>query len=214
MSLLDVVPPHSIEAEQGVLGGLMLDNQTWDLLADVLRPDDFYRREHRLIFTAIQMLAGINTPFDVVTVAEALESNEEVGGLAYLSELAKNTPSVANISAYVSIVRERAHLRSLIRLGHECSRSASDTSAVSQTVQETFEQKLFALGEGRLPDSFVDVNDALMQLLEQIDFHFNHGNGVTGVPSGLVDLDQKTGGFQNADLVIVAARPSMGKTSE
>lgn len=214
MSLLDVVPPHSIEAEQGVLGGLMLDNQTWDLLADVLRPDDFYRREHRLIFTAIQTLAGTNTPFDVVTVAEALESNEEVGGLAYLSELAKNTPSVANISAYVSIVRERAHLRSLIRLGHECSRSASDTSAVSQTVQETFEQKLFALGEGRLPDSFVDVNDALMQLLEQIDFHFNHGNGVTGVPSGLVDLDQKTGGFQNADLVIVAARPSMGKTSE
>ncbi|RMO16935.1 Replicative DNA helicase [Pseudomonas cichorii] len=213
MNLLEVVPPHSIEAEQGVLGGLMLDNQTWDLLADVLVPEDFYRREHRLIFQSIQTLASSNAPFDVVTVAEALESPEEAGGLAYLSELAKNIPSVANISAYVNIVRERAHLRSLIRLGHECSRSASEANARSQDVQEAFEQKLFALGEGRLPSTFVDVNETLMHVLEQVDFHFNHGNGVTGVPSGLIDLDQKTGGFQDADLVIVAARPSMGKTS-
>ncbi len=213
MNLLEVVPPHSIEAEQGVLGGLMLDNQTWDLLADVLVPEDFYRREHRLIFQSIQTLASSNAPFDVVTVAEALESPEEAGGLAYLSELAKNIPSVANISAYVNIVRERAHLRSLIRLGHECSRSASEANARSHDVQEAFEQKLFALGEGRLPSTFVDVNETLMHVLEQVDFHFNHGNGVTGVPSGLVDLDQKTGGFQDADLVIVAARPSMGKTS-
>nr|WP_290447424.1 MULTISPECIES: replicative DNA helicase [unclassified Pseudomonas] len=211
--MLDVVPPHSVEAEQGVLGGLMLDNQTWDLLADLLQTEDFYRREHRLIFKAIQGLAASNAPFDVVTVAEALPNPEEVGGLAYLSELAKNTPSVANIATYAEIVRQRAHLRALILLGHECSRHASEPNVKSQDVQDEFEKKLYALGEGRSPECFIDINDTLMQLLEQVDYHFNHGNGVTGVPSGLTDLDQKTGGFQDADLVILAARPSMGKTS-
>lgn len=213
MSLLDVVPPHSVEAEQGVLGGLMLDNQTWDLLADLVVAEDFYRREHRLIFKAIQSLAASNAPFDVVTVAEALQSPEEVGGLAYLSELAKNTPSVANIATYADIVRQRAHLRALILLGHECTRLAVEPNVKSQDVQDELEKKLYALGEGRSPERFIDINDTLMQLLEQVDYHFNHGNGVTGVPSGLTDLDQKTGGFQDADLVILAARPSMGKTS-
>ncbi|RRV04566.1 replicative DNA helicase [Pseudomonas sp. v388] len=213
MNLADLMPPHSIEAEQGVLGGLMLDNQAWELIADGLSPGDFFKREHRLIYQAIESLAVTNLPFDVVTVAEALQDAQEAGGLAYLGELAKNTPSVANIAAYAGIVRERAHLRELIRLGYECSRSASEPKACSQEVQERFEQRLFALGEGQSPDSFVDINEALMKVVEQVDFHFNHGTGVTGVPSGLKDLDEKTGGFQDADLIIVAARPSMGKTS-
>lgn len=213
MNVLDLLPPHSIEAEQGVLGGLMLDNHAWELIADSLSPEDFFKREHRLIYQAIESLAATNLPFDVVTVSEALEDAQEAGGLAYLGELAKNTPSVANIAAYAGIVRERAHLRELIRLGHECSRSASEPRANSEEVQERFEQRLFALGEGRSPDAFIDIKDALMKVVEQVDFHFNHGDGVTGVPSGLRDLDEKTGGFQDADLIIVAARPSMGKTS-
>ena len=213
MNLFDLMPPHSLEAEQGVLGGLMLDNEAWELIADTLGPENFFKREHRLIYQAIEALAATNTPFDVVTVSESLEAIDEVGGLAYLGELAKNTPSVANIGAYAEIVRERAHLRQLIMLGHECSRSASTPQAKSVEVQESIEQKLFALGQGRTPNSFIDVNDALMKVLEQVDFNFNHGNGVTGVPSGLADLDQKTGGFQPSDLIILAARPSMGKTS-
>lgn len=213
MNLFDLTPPHSIEAEQSVLGGLMLDNEAWELIADTLGPEDFFKREHRLIYQAIEALAATNTPFDVVTVSESLTEIEEVGGLGYLGELAKNIPSVANIEAYAEIVRERAHLRQLIMLGHECSRSASTTQAKSVEVQESIEQKLFALGQGRTPNSFVDVNDALMKVLEQVDFNFNHGDGVTRVPSGLMDLDQKTGGFQPSDLIILAARPSMGKTS-
>ncbi|MDB6050195.1 MAG: dnaB 2 [Pseudomonas sp.] len=213
MNLFDLMPPHSVEAEQSVLGGLMLDNEAWELVAGIIGAEDFFKHEHRLIFKAIEKLAEATTPFDVVTVSESLAKMEEAGGLAYLAELAKNVPSVANISAYAEIVRERAHLRQLIMLGHECTRNASSTQAKSLEVQESFEQKLFALGQGRAPNSFVDVNDALMKVLEQVDFNFNYGNGVTGVPSGLEDLDQKTGGFQDADLVIVAARPSMGKTS-
>jgi len=213
MNLLDLVPPHSIEAEQGVLGGLMLDNSTWDLLADTLSAQDFFRRDHRVIYQAIRSLAILDQPFDVVTLSNSIPEISQAGGLGYLAELAKNTPSVANISAYAEIVRERAHLRQLILLGHEASRLASEPQAKSVEVQEEFEQKLFALGQGHAPNRFIDVNETLMKVLEQVDFNFNHGNGVTGVPSGLVDLDQKTGGFQDADLVIVAARPSMGKTS-
>jgi replicative DNA helicase len=208
-----ITPPHSIEAEQGVLGGLMLDNSTWDLIADDLAMEDFYTSAHRLIFQSIQSLATTNAPFDVITIAESLASADGVGGLAYLSELAKNTPSVANIEAYARIVRERSHLRQLITLGYECSRSASAEKAQSQEVQEEVEQKLFALGQGKTPNSFVDVKFALMNVLDQVDYHFNHASGITGVPSGLIDLDEKTGGFQDADLIIVAARPSMGKTS-
>jgi replicative DNA helicase len=148
MSVVDLMPPHSIEAEQGVLGGLMLDNAAWDLIAEVVAAQDFFQREHRLIYQAIQSLAASDTPFDVLTIAESLPEIAEVGGLAYLSDLARNTPSVANIHAYAEIVRERAHLRQLIMLGHECSRSATAPQASSVQVQEEFEQKLFALGQG------------------------------------------------------------------
>ena len=213
MNLLDLMPPHSLEAEQGVLGGLMLDNAAWDLIADELSAEDFFKSEHRLIFQTLQSLAATDTPFDVVTVSESIPKIDEIGGLGYLSDLARNTPSVANIAAYAKIVRERAHLRQLISLGHECSRSAADAQAKSLEVQEEIEQKLFALGQGTAPNSFVDVNFTLMNVLDQVDFNFNHGNGVTGVPSGLRDLDDKTGGFQDADLIILAGRPSMGKTS-
>ena len=117
MTLANLIPPYSLEAEQGVLGGLMLDNGTWDLVADLLVPEDFFRGEHRTIFKAIAALAQQNRPFDIVTLADQLTEQPEMGGLAYLGELAKNTPSVANIKTYAEIVRERAHLRHLIQLG-------------------------------------------------------------------------------------------------
>jgi replicative DNA helicase len=117
MSLLDLVPPHSVEAEQGVIGGLLLDNSAWDLVADLLSAGDFFRRDHRLIYQSIEKLAARGSPIDVVTVFESLDEPDEAGGLGYLAELAKNTPSVANISTYASIVRERSHLRRLVMLG-------------------------------------------------------------------------------------------------
>ncbi|PUA41385.1 replicative DNA helicase [Pseudomonas protegens] len=214
MSALELpVPPHSIEAEQGVLGGLMLDNATWDLLADRLQAEDFFRHEHRLIFRAIATLATQDRPFDIVTLAERLEDDQESGGLAYLGELAKNTPSVANIEHYARIVRNRAHLRRLISLGYSSAREAADPQADALTVQESIEQQLFALGQNQAAIEFVDLGQCLSQVIDQIDVHFNGKVSITGLPSGLTDLDTLTRGFQPADLIILGARPSMGKTS-
>ncbi|MBA2929461.1 replicative DNA helicase [Pseudomonas sp. CCUG 57209] len=213
MNHLDLSPPYSIEAEQGVLGGLLLDNNTWDLLADRLDSVDFFRHEHRLIFQTIATLASQAIPFDVVTVLDALEVPEEAGGLGYLGELAKNTPSVANIEHYASIVRNRSRLRQLMSLGYQCSRQATDPQANAADVQESIEQQLFALGGDKAASEFINIHQCLLNVVEQIDEHFNGNVTVTGVPSGFDDLDAKTSGFQDADLIILGARPSMGKTA-
>lgn len=134
MSDIKFMPPHSLEAEQSVLGGLMLDNATWDLIADVVGADDFYRAEHRQIFIAIKHLADQGQPMDVVTVAEELHKNSSDVSLAYLGELAKNTPSVANIVAYADVVAKRAHLRNLITLGNDTARMAYEPDADVEAV--------------------------------------------------------------------------------
>ncbi|TEJ35705.1 replicative DNA helicase, partial [Pseudomonas aeruginosa] len=213
MSALELTPPHSVEAEQAVLGGLMLDNAAWDIVGDHLHKEDFFRHEHRLIFTAISELAAKDAPFDVVTVSEAIEDLPEAGGLAYLGQLADNTPSVANIEAYAQIVRDRAHLRQLMSLGHHCTRTASNHQANPCEVQEEIEQKLFALGQDQHKSDFVDINKGLAKIVDTIDYRFNNNVTVTGVPTGLKDLDELSGGLQKSDLIIVGARPSMGKTS-
>ncbi|MBU1386197.1 MAG: replicative DNA helicase [Alphaproteobacteria bacterium] len=212
MSPIDLTPPHSVDAEQGVLGGLMLDNSTWDDIADTLAADDFYIREHRLIFKAIADLAKEGTPFDVVTLSEKSVDVQQEVGLAYLGELAKNTPSVANILAYAKIVRERSHLRNLVTLGYECSRQSSAPGAVATDVQESVERQLFALGQNRLT-AFTDMGQMLSAVVDKIDHRFNSGEDITGVTTDLSDLDELLGGLQPKDFVIVAARPSMGKTA-
>lgn len=213
MNHLDLSPPYSVEAEQGVLGGLLLDNNTWDLVADKLDASDFFRHDHRLLFRTMASLADKSIPFDIVTVHNALEEPDEAGGLGYLGELAKNTPSVANIEHYASIVRNRSRLRQLMSLGYQCSREATDPLASAEDVQESIEQQLFALGEGKSATEFININQCLTNVVEQIDEHFNGNITVTGLPSGLEDLDDLTSGFQEADLIILGARPSMGKTS-
>ncbi len=213
MTNLDLSPPHSIEAEQSVLGGLMLDNEAWDLIGDLLQADDFFRAEHKEIFRTIQQLSERNHPFDVVTIFEAIPVPEAVGGLGYLGELAKNIPSVANIKAYADIVRNRAHLRRLMSLCFQGTRDAAELAADAAEVQDTLEQRLFKLGEGRVVGEFADMNEALLSVVDKIDAHFNGHVTVTGVPTGITDLDEMTRGLQPADLIIVGARPSMGKTS-
>ncbi len=210
---VDLSPPHSIEAEQSVLGGLMLDNEAWDLIGDLLQADDFFRAEHKEIFRTIQQLSERNHPFDVVTIFEAIPVPEAVGGLGYLGELAKNIPSVANIKAYADIVRNRAHLRRLMSLCFQGTRDAAELAADAAEVQDTLEQRLFKLGEGRVVSEFADMNEALLSVVDKIDAHFNGHVTVTGVPTGITDLDEMTRGLQPADLIIVGARPSMGKTS-
>ena len=212
------VPPHSIEAEQAVLGGVMLENTAWERVAELVSETDFYRHDHRLIFRALVRLAGRNQPFDAVTLAEDLDREgliDQVGGLAYLGQLAKNTPSAANISSYAQIIRERATMRQLISVSSEIADAAFNPKGKQPNeVLDDAERKIFAIAESRPktggPES---VNTLLTKAIDRIDTLFNSEGSITGLSTGFTDLDGMTSGLQPADLVIVAGRPSMGKTT-
>lgn len=215
------VPPHSIEAEQSVLGGLLLDNEALDRITDLLTEVDFYRSEHKLIYQQITRLLERGRPADVVTVSEAIEQaglTDETGGLAYLGELAANTPSAANIRRYAEIVRERAVLRHLVVAGDEIATDAlNPLGRDAKELLDTAEQKVFAIAEmgARNQQGFVHINPLLTQVVERIQELHDRDNPseITGVPTGFTDLDSKTSGLQPGDLIIVAGRPSMGKTA-
>jgi replicative DNA helicase len=213
------VPPHSVEAEQAVLGGLLLDNSTWDTVADRLRADDFYRRDHQVVFEAIAELSSRNEPSDAVTLAEYLASKgqaEESGGLGYLAGLARDTPTAANIRAYADIVRERSLLRQLIRVSGEIAASAygSEGRSATELVDEA-ERRVFEIAEkGRRTGSgFVPLRDVLGATIDRLDMLHQSQGQLTGISSGYTELDRMTAGLQPGDLVIVAGRPSMGKTT-
>ncbi|MEE9344858.1 MAG: replicative DNA helicase, partial [Methylococcales bacterium] len=213
------VPPHSIQAEQAVLGGLMLDNEAWDKIADKVAEEDFYRKEHKLIFRAISRLAQEDQPFDVITLSELIEKTDEmedVSGLSYLATLASNTPSAANILAYTKIVREKSVLRQLAHVGTEIAASAyeGDGKEPAQLL-EIAEQQVFQIAEqgSRGKAGFAPIRSLLSEAVERIETLFQGDGGLTGVTTGFRDLDEMTSGLQASDLVIVAGRPSMGKTS-
>jgi replicative DNA helicase len=215
------VPPHSIEAEQSVLGGLLLDNAAFDKIADLISEGDFYRDEHKRIFRQIRSLLERGKPVDVVTLAERLDAtgeSEDTGGLAYLGELAANTPSAANIRRYAEIVRERAILRQLVTAGDEIAGSAlNPLGRDAKALLDEAEARVFAIAEGgfRSQTGFQHINPLLTQVVERIQELHDRDNpsDITGVPTGYHDLDSKTSGLQAGDLLIVAGRPSMGKTS-
>lgn len=210
--------PHSIEAEQSVLGGLMLDNDAWDLIADVLSAKDFYRREHRLIFEAMESLAEKSHPFDVVTLAEHLKQQKEldnVGSEVYLFELSNNTPSVANIKAYAEIVRERSVLRQLIGVANEIADSSYNPEGRTPVeLLDEAEQKVFEIAEqGARRGGPVAIKYLASKAAAKISDLFNSQQAVTGLPTGYDRFDEMTSGLQPADLIILAGRPSMGKTT-
>jgi replicative DNA helicase len=213
------VPPHSVEAEQSVLGGLMLDNDAWVQVADKLTDADFYRRDHASIFRAIEALANDGKPYDIVTLAEWLDNNElleSCGGLAYLAQLADNTPTAANIAAYAGIVRDRSVLRGLIRAGTEIAESGFRTEGRSTNeLIDAAERTVFQIAEreSRGRKGFQPMRDLLMKALDRIDQLFQQDNPITGVATGYYELDGMTSGLQPSDLIIVAGRPSMGKTA-
>ena len=215
------VPPHSIEAEQSVLGGLLLDNAAWDRVGDVVAVDDFYRDDHRRIFRHIARLIEQNRPADVVTVSESIESSEDkdkTGGITYLGQLAQNTPSAHNIRRYAELVRERAVMRKLVTVGNEIADSALNPSGkeVGQLLDEA-ESRVFEIAEvgNRGREGFKDIHQLLSQVMERVDmlYHRENPSDITGIPTGFNDLDQMTSGLQEGELVVVAGRPSMGKTA-
>lgn len=211
-------PPHSAEAEQSIIGGLMLDNQVWDKISSKLCDTDFYRTEHRILFRAVQELAKKEQPFDVVTLLDTLKSNNELddaGGETYLFELANNTPSVANVNAYADIVREKSVQRQLIGVATEIADSAYNP--VGRGVSELLdlaETRVFAIGEQTGGDGGPEnIKSILVRAVEKIDALYHSGDAITGMATGLSRLDEMTSGLQPSDLVIVAGRPSMGKTT-
>lgn len=212
------IPPHSVEAEQSVLGGLMLDNRAWDQIVDRLKGDDFYRHEHRVIYHVISRLVEHNKPVDVLTVSEALKEKhelEQIGGEVYLFELANNTPTAANIQAYADIVRERSVLRKLITAAGDIASDAFNVEGRSIVeLLDLAERRVFSIAEqGSRGSGPVNIKDFLAKTMDRIDTLFHSQTPITGVPTGYHDFDDLTSGLQPSDLVIIAGRPSMGKTT-
>lgn len=215
------IPPHSIEAGQAVLGGILLSNTHWENVIEHVIAEDFYTAAHRLIFQELETLARQNQPMDLITLDQSLKNKgviEDVGGFAYLAELSKNTPSAANIIAYADIVREKAILRELIGVGNTIAQSAYQPKGRDiKTILDEAEREVFQIAEKRTssnegPQNVIEVLNKTIERIEMLSKMGKHG-GVTGVSTGFKDLDQKTAGLQPSDLIIVAARPSMGKTT-
>ena len=213
------IPPHSIEGESSVLGGLLLDNTAWDRVGDLLADQDFYRGEHKLIYAAIGALINATKPADVITVYEHLQNQgkaDEVGGLSYLNSLAQYVPSAANIRRYAEIVRERSILRKLVAASDEIATNAFNPQGKDiATILDEAEKTIFKIGEqgSRMKEGFQSMDTLVVSLLDRVTEMAENPNEVTGVPTGFYDLDRMTSGFQAGDLVILAARPSMGKTA-
>jgi len=213
------IPPHSIEAEQSVLGSMLLDPESWDKVTEVVGEKDFYNRSHQLIFHAVLRLLSANQPVDLVTVSEELEKHEQledVGGFAYLGELARNTPSSANVVAYAKIIRERAITRELIGVAHEIAEIGYNPEGRgSADILDLAESKVFEIAEKRTSNNEgpKSVESVLTKTVDRLEVLLKNNKEVTGVSTGFTDLDKKTSGLQRSDLIIVAARPSMGKTT-
>jgi replicative DNA helicase len=213
------VPPHSIEAESSVLGGLLLDNSAWDRMGDLLSDNDFYRHEHKLIFGAISTLINASKPADVITVFEQLQNQgkaEGMGGLGYLNSLAQYVPSSSNIRRYAEIVRERSILRKLVTASDEIATNAfSPQGRAVEKILDEAEQKIFNIGEegSRMKQGFQSMDTLVVDLMDRVQEMADNPNDITGVPTGFYDLDRMTSGLQAGDLVVLAARPSMGKTA-
>jgi replicative DNA helicase len=212
------IPPHSIEAEQAVLGGLMLSNEAWDKVMELVNETDFYRHEHRLIFASLAKLAAESQPFDVITLSEHLNSIGEldaVGGLGYLGDLAGNIPSVSNIQSYAQIVRERSTMRQLIAVSNEIATLNFNPEGRSGAeLLEEAERRIMAISENRVQRGGPEgVNELLRRSMARIDELFATNTRITGLSTGYIDLDDRTSGMQRSDLIIIAGRPSMGKTA-
>ncbi len=213
------MPPHSIDAEQSVLGGLMIDNSTWDQVVELIAEGDFYRRDHRLIFQAIATLAEEDQPFDPITLKEWLAGHgrlDEVGGLAYLGTLSNYTPTAANIAAYAKIVREKAVLRNLIRVTTDIANTAYHPEGLnSDEILDIAEKQVFDIAESgaRARSNYTGIKTLLTKAVDRIDKLYQNPSAYTGIPTGFTDFDDKTSGLQNSDLIIIAGRPSMGKTT-
>ena len=210
------IPPHSIEAEESVIGGVLLDNEAFDRIADVVKPEDFYVERHARILSAMAALSDSAMPMDAVTIAERLRQRgdlERIGGVAFLLELSERVPTAANVEHYARIVKEKATIRRLIRASTEIIDRAYDTSVETDDYVDRAEQSIFEISEQARHAGPVRIDSLVVNSLSKIDKLIENKSTITGVPTGFADLDRMTAGFQPSDLIIIAGRPSMGKTA-
>ncbi len=214
--IMDRIPPHSLEGEQSVLGSMLMEKEAIITASEILASSDFYRQNHAKIFSAMMALAEKGEPVDLVTLTEELKQRnelEEAGGVGYLTEIVDAVPTAANVATYSHIVKEKAVLRQLIQVsGKIMSRCYSGVEDIEELMDDA-EKMIFQVSSGGSQSSYVAIKDILKETFERIEYLYEHKKGVTGVPTGFVDLDNLTSGFQNSDLIIIAARPGMGKTS-
>lgn len=214
--LMDRVPPQNIEAEQAVLGAILLDSDALVMAMERVSSDDFYRGSHQRIFEAMIELAQEDEPVDLITLTARLQNKqelEEAGGVTYLSELANAVPTAANVDYYAQIVEEKSMLRRLIRTATQIVSNGYASSEDVGLMLNDAEQRILEISQRRSSSGFVSIRDVLMEVFERVEFLYSHKGGTTGIPSGFHDLDKMTSGFQRSDLIIVAARPSVGKTA-
>ncbi len=210
------VPPYNIEAEQSIIGSLLIDRDAVYRVIEIVDPEDFYRDEHKYTIRAIYDLASEEKPIDIVSVADKLKSSgklEFVGGITYLARLADSVPNSANADYYAKIVKDKSLLRQLIKAGGDISELGFDQTSDIDTLIDRAERKIFSLSQKRMKSYFVQIKDFLPQSFSEMESRYKRKSGISGIPSGFSDLDKITGGFQKSDLLIIAARPSVGKTS-
>ncbi len=210
------VPPYNIEAEQSVIGSMLIDRDAVFSVEELVEPQDFYRDEHRYIVKAIFELSNAQKPVDIVSVADKLRGEgklELVGGITYLARLADSVPNSANADYYAKIVKEKSLLRQLIKIGGEISEMGFDQTTSIDTLIDRAEKKIFALSQKQQSSFFVPLKDFILESFTEIENRYKRKSGISGLPTGFTDLDNITGGFQNSDLIVIAARPSVGKTS-
>ena len=213
---MDRMPPASIEAEQAVLGAMLLKPDAVTTAAEELSADDFYRETHRLIFEAMMELKERTEPVDLVTLTEQLKKADKlakIGGIPALSLIANSVPTAANVHYHARIVHEKAQLRSLIAAATEIAGAAYESADEVEDIMDSAEKRILQVASGKRSKDFVPLQDILLDTLEQIDLRYNNKGSITGLPTGFTELDHLTAGLQKSDLILVAARPSMGKTA-
>ena len=210
------IPPHDIEAEQATIGSMLIDKDAVSQSIEILSEKDFYREDNKIIYLAILNLYKRNEPIDIITVKSELESMgrcEQVGGIEYLANLSTNVPTTANVQKYIKIVKEKSILRGLIRTANEILEESFDSTKEVQDVIEGAQKKIFDNLQGRNPNEYSDIKDVLVDTFNRLEALYNQKQTITGVPTKFIDLDYKTAGLHGSDLILVAARPAMGKTA-
>jgi replicative DNA helicase len=210
------IPPHSVESEQSILGSILLDKHAMVTVSEIIKPEDFYKEAHKIIYDAMMSLSNKGEPIDLITLTEALKKDDSldiVGGISYLTSLSTIVPTTSNVKYYADIVKEKSVFRKLIRASNDILNLGYNNATKIEEILEQAEKKIFDISQEKASDDFKGINEVLMSAYDSLEDLYNNKGGVTGITTGFTDLDKKINGLQRTDLILIAARPAMGKTA-